>query len=123
MADVAVADPGAEAPELRHAGLDQDIAEVKRLLAFSQRPSIARHLALLVSELQQVTPPLTSRCPTWHARRLLAWCTRSLIGEASARHLFGHAWRDFVPGSGALSQAPIHAVHVPHMLHAPSCPS
>lgn len=77
MADVAVADPEADAPVLRHAGLDQDIAEVKRLLAFSQRPSIARYLALLASELQQVRPPLPSRCPTWHAGRLLAWCTRS----------------------------------------------
>ena len=105
MADGAVADPGVKEPELRHAGLDHDIAEVKRLLAFSRRPSVAHHLALLVSELQQVAPPLTSRCPTWHAHDCLLVCL-FLVGEASARRLFGHAWRDLVPGSGACHKVP-----------------
>ena len=72
MADGAGADPGAEEPELRHAGLDHDIAEVKRLLAFSRRPSVARHLAMLVSELQQVRPASNKPLPDMACRRLLA---------------------------------------------------
>ncbi len=72
MADVAGADPGAEEPDLRHAGLDHDIAEVKRLFTFSRRPSVARHLAFLVSELQQVRPVSDKPLPDVACRRLLA---------------------------------------------------
>ena len=72
MADVAGADPGAEEPELRNAGLDHDIAELKRLLTLSRRPSVARHLAFLASELQQVRPASDKALPDVACRRLLA---------------------------------------------------
>ena len=58
MAEVAGADPAGAGLASAPQGLDQDICEVERLLALSQRPIIAHRLAMFLSELQQVTAPI-----------------------------------------------------------------
>ncbi len=55
MAEVAGADPAGAGVASAAQGVDQDICEVERLLALSQRPVIAHRLAVFLSELQQVT--------------------------------------------------------------------
>ena len=58
MAEVAGADPAGAGVASAMQGLEQDMGEVERLLALSQRPVIAHRLALFLSELQQVIAPV-----------------------------------------------------------------
>ena len=58
MAEVARADPAGAGVASAAQGVDQDICEVERLLALSERPVIAHRLAVFLSELQQVTAPV-----------------------------------------------------------------
>ena len=58
MAEVAGSDPAGAGVASAAQGVDQDICEVERLLALSERPVIAHRLAVFLSELQQVTAPV-----------------------------------------------------------------
>lgn len=85
MAEVAGADPAGAGLASAAQGVDQDICEVERLLALSQRPIIAHRLAMFLSELQQVTAhtglELERRGNTTHrpaGLTLLAWVWRVL---------------------------------------------
>ena len=65
MAEISAVDSvGAASAPAMH-GLDQDIAEVERLMTVSRRPVIAHRLSVFLAELQQVSsavPAETALC-------------------------------------------------------------